>query len=85
MTTSPTFILYSRVGCHLCEDMEQHLRELQQQHLFNLEVVDIDRDPRLQTRYNTQIPVLVAGAQELCHYYLDQAGFLRYLQDFQSS
>jgi thioredoxin reductase (NADPH) len=59
--------------------MHQHLLALQTEHDFRLEVLDIDADPVLQARYTTRVPVLAVGEQELCHYYLDLAGFLTYL------
>ncbi|MCP4951532.1 MAG: glutaredoxin family protein, partial [Proteobacteria bacterium] len=40
-----TFILYTRAGCHLCEDMQTHLSSLQNDNPFALEVRDVDQDP----------------------------------------
>ncbi|HEB97059.1 MAG TPA: hypothetical protein ENI96_11590 [Sedimenticola thiotaurini] len=33
--------------------------------------VDIDRDPELQARFGSLIPVLMRGDRELCRYFLD--------------
>ncbi len=44
-----------------------------------LETVDVDLNSRLQERYGSLVPVLEAGSEELCHYYLDEARLLDYL------
>jgi hypothetical protein len=50
---------------------------------FVVEVVDVDADPALQTRYDEFVPVLVAQAtgdvRELCHYFLDAEAVHGYL------
>jgi len=52
-------VLYTRAGCHLCNDAEQMLW----QHGVMPEVVDIDDDPELRERFNTTVPVVeIAGA-----------------------
>jgi thioredoxin reductase (NADPH) len=64
--------LYTRHGCHLCEDMLQSLQKWQKHYDFSLNVVDIDSDSVLQQRYDEWVPVLMDGEQELCHYHLDE-------------
>ncbi|MEJ2345293.1 MAG: glutaredoxin family protein [Gammaproteobacteria bacterium] len=78
---SVALTLYGRSGCHLCEDMEQQLRRLQPEHGFELAVVDIDGDPALGGEYGLKIPVLMAGAREICHYRLDFDALARILGD----
>lgn len=63
--------LYGRTGCHLCEDMEGALNELQKELGFRLELIDIDSDPSLADAYGTLVPVLKDGDTEICHYFLD--------------
>jgi glutaredoxin len=64
-------VVYSREDCHLCQNMIAALRELQARLSFHLEVVDVDSDEKLQSRYGLKVPVLVAGGEEICHYHLD--------------
>jgi len=71
--------LYYREGCHLCEAMLQALRGLQSRLAFELVLVDIDRDPELQRRYDEWVPVLTDSEQEICHYHLDVAALERRL------
>ncbi|MCE9544044.1 MAG: glutaredoxin family protein [Planctomycetia bacterium] len=47
-------ILYTRVGCHLCDDA----RDLLRRHGLEPEEIDIDRDPRLLAQYNECVPVV---------------------------
>ena len=64
-------VVYGRESCHLCQDMVASLHELQARLLFRLEVVDVDGNAELATRYGERVPVLVANEEEICHYYLD--------------
>jgi glutaredoxin len=60
----PRVTLYSRPGCHLCDDaravVEQVCTELGQSYVE----ISIDDDPDLRRRYGEEVPVtLVDGAQ----------------------
>lgn len=57
-----TITLYTRPGCHLCEQVKDDLYEIQSQIPHQIVEVDIDSDPILQKKYLTQIPVLEAGS-----------------------
>ncbi|MDT8388027.1 MAG: glutaredoxin family protein [Thiogranum sp.] len=73
MTVQPAQLtLYYREGCHLCDSMLQALRGLQSCLGFELEVLDIDRDPQLRQRYDEWVPVLCDRDREICHYHLDE-------------
>lgn len=70
------FTLYSRIYCHLCDEMLQALLALRAIAPFDVTVVDVDEDAALLTRYDELVPVLVghrdgATALQLCHYHLD--------------
>jgi glutaredoxin len=58
------FVLYTRRGCHLCEDAWQCLSEAQQAYGFALEVKDVDEDPVLAARYGEQVPVVTVNGKE---------------------
>jgi glutaredoxin len=47
-------ILYTRVGCHLCDDA----RDLLQQHGLTPQLVDIDRDTKLAAEFGNCVPVV---------------------------
>lgn len=76
----PRLTLYGRSHCGLCEQMWHELEALPERERFDLETVDIDSQPALIQRYGTLIPVLAAGGQELCHYFLDPEVLRRYFE-----
>lgn len=67
----PKLTLLGREYCHLCEDMLASLKQLQGRYDFDVEVVDVDRHPKLEEKWGALVPVLLDGERELCHYYLD--------------
>jgi thiol-disulfide isomerase/thioredoxin len=68
-------IVYSREGCHLCEEMITSLYAMQKEIRFEFEVVNIDNDKNLIGLFSERVPVLFDAVEEkeLCHYFLDQA------------
>lgn len=71
--------LYTRSGCHLCEDMKAVLRQVRRQRVFELTEVDISRDLELQRRYQHDIPVLLVDGTEVARHRIDQVELLRKL------
>ena len=63
-----TVTLYTRAGCHLCEEAERVLRAEQAATPFHLELVDIDGDPELARRYGVRVPVGAVDGQDLFDY-----------------
>lgn len=53
-------ILYTRSGCHLCDDAKRVLIECG----LNPKEVDIDGDPHLVERHGTQVPVVEIDGRE---------------------
>ena len=53
-----TITIYSRQGCHLCDDAENVLESLREELNFEIEVIDIDIDPELIKLYSDQVPVI---------------------------
>lgn len=73
--------LYSRLGCHLCEDMEKLLPDYLAQTGLSLNIVYIDDDRVLEQQYGTLVPVLKAGDREICHYFLDVKALQEYISE----
>jgi glutaredoxin len=63
-----TVTLYTRAGCHLCEEAARVLRAEQAATAFRLELVDVDRDPALARRYGVRVPVVAVDGVELFEY-----------------
>lgn len=49
--------IYSRHGCHLCESAIETLQSLQAELVFEIEVIYIDGDGKLEKLYGEQVPV----------------------------
>jgi thioredoxin reductase (NADPH) len=71
--------LYVREGCHLCTDMIQELEYLKSEFDFRYFLRDVDAEPGLSATYGDRVPVLVAGEEELCRYFLDKQRMREYL------
>lgn len=71
--------LVSRTYCHLCHEMERALLPLAAEFGIDVDVVDVDTDPRLEALYDELVPVLLHEGTELCHYYLEDAKLRDYL------
>jgi glutaredoxin len=56
INAQPAFnvVLYTRSGCHLCDDAAQLLL----QHGVTPTLVDIDADPDLKLRFDVSVPVV---------------------------
>ena len=65
------FLLYSRPGCGLCEEMLSDLAALPSARGIPIDVVDVDLDPAARARYGHKIPVLLLAGELLCHGRLD--------------
>jgi hypothetical protein len=70
--------LYSRPGCHLCEDMAFALTPIIRGRA-SLEIVDVEGSPDLEKGYGLRIPVLVGGGTELSAHPLDVAAVEAFL------
>ena len=76
----PEVVLYTRAGCHLCDEAKAQLVELQKKAPFALQEVDIDQDPELQRRYNDEVPVIFIHGRKAFKYRIDPRQFLKKLQ-----
>jgi glutaredoxin len=65
--------LYSRPGCHLCDEMKKQIAPLIAKFQANLREVNIDADPILRQRYNEEVPVLFLGSRKVAKYSVDVA------------
>ena len=71
--------VYSRQGCHLCETLIEELLPLVRGRL-DLEIRDIDSDPRWHEQFWEDIPVVEFKGEVICRHFLDReaiTGILR--------
>jgi glutaredoxin len=55
------------------------LKEVQQSQSFEFHVIDVDENPEWEEKYGELVPVLLAGDEQICHYYLDNEALNAYL------
>lgn len=79
MPVKQTVILYSRDGCHLCEEAEKTLVKLQQRADFITTTVKIDSDPGLLAQFKEEIPVVFIGGRKAFKFKIDERKFLQLL------
>jgi glutaredoxin len=64
-------VLYSRPGCHLCDQARQILVAEQLEHPFELDEVDVQDDENLERAYGIRIPVVEIDGQDRFEYEVD--------------
>ena len=73
--------LYTRPGCHLCDDAKSAIAPLLQEFGAELREVNVDADPVLKERYGWDIPVVFIGQRKAAKHRVDLAQFRRQLRD----
>ena len=73
--------LYSRPGCHLCDEMKAVIARVvgEQAADITLEEVDISTDAELESRYGTEIPVLLVNGRKVAKYRVTEGELTRML------
>ncbi|HLK11782.1 MAG TPA: glutaredoxin family protein [Candidatus Binatia bacterium] len=56
--------LYTRAGCHLCEEMRAVVNRVARDVRLTLEEVDVDGDPALARAYGEEVPVLCVNGRK---------------------
>lgn len=79
--TRPHVRLYTRPGCHLCEEAKREIRAARAADAYTFEEVNIDTDPALVARYGWEIPVVEIDGSVVFKYRLTAAEFLRQLHN----
>ncbi len=73
--------LYTRAGCHLCEEAKQQMAPLLAEFAAELREVDVDADPTLRERYTNDVPVIFLGERKVAKHRVDLPQFRRQLQE----
>lgn len=71
-----SIVLYSRSGCHLCDDAQ----ELLERYGLSVQVVDIEGDPALRELYHSTVPVVEVDGQVRFRGRIDELLLLRLLR-----
>jgi glutaredoxin len=73
--------LYSRPGCHLCEEAKAAIAPLLREFGAVLREVNIDEDAALKERYGWDIPVIFIGRHKAAKHRVDLPQFRRQLEE----
>ena len=68
-----TVTLYTRPGCHLCDDARAALQQLSAQHEFEIDEVNIETDDALHAAYLERIPVICLDGEHVSDYFVDES------------
>jgi glutaredoxin len=72
--------LYTRPGCHLCEEVKAAIEPLLREFGANLREMNIDGDKILRERYGWDIPVLFLGPRKAAKHRVSPLQFRRQLE-----
>ena len=68
MQKKAVVILYTRPGCHLCDEAKETINLARSEADFTVEEVNIDEDPKLAELYGYDIPVIfINGVKAFKH------------------
>ncbi len=71
--------LYTRPGCHLCDDMKESLARIRLRRPFEMQEIDISTDRTLERRFGRDIPVLFVDGAEVARHRIDDGALLHAL------
>lgn len=75
-----TVVLYSRPGCHLCDEARTVLLAERERTDFAFEEVNVETDDALELEYGIRIPVVLIDGQEAFEISVDGPALARALE-----
>ncbi|MDT5122760.1 MAG: hypothetical protein QOC96_2242 [Acidobacteriota bacterium] len=75
MPTKAYVILYTRPGCHLCEEAKREMLAADCSTDYVLEEINIETDPALVEDYGWEIPVIIINGIKAFKYRVTAAEF----------
>jgi glutaredoxin len=82
MTKRNLVTVYSRRGCHLCDEAIQILESLQAELQFDIEKRFIEGDSLLEDKYGEQVPVIHIDGKHHALYRVDPERFRSSLERY---
>ena len=73
--SKPHVIIYSRPGCHLCDEAKAAILSAGCTDQFTLEEVNIESDDELLKKYKYDIPVITVDGEEVFRHRVDPQQF----------
>ena len=69
--------IYSRPGCHLCDEMKAVVRRVAASIPLSLDEVDISGDAELERLHGLEIPVLMIDGKKVAKYRIEERELVR--------
>ena len=76
----PRVTLYTKAGCCLCDEAKQEIDRARRKTEFELEIIDIESDPRLHSQYQYDIPVIAINGERAFRYHVKAEDLVARLQ-----
>jgi glutaredoxin len=74
--TKPVYVeIYSRPGCHLCDEAKEVIERVHRRVSFDLKVINIETDKELEKQYGEQVPVVLINGIKAFKYRVHEAEF----------
>ena len=73
--------IYSRPGCHLCDEAKAVIEPFMKDFPLELVVTNVDTDARLRAAYGTEIPVILINGIEAFRHRVDARALERKLRE----
>ena len=71
--------IYSRPGCHLCDEMKEVVRRVSASVPLAIDEIDISGDAELERLYGVEIPVLMVDGKKVAKYRIGESELRRVL------
>jgi glutaredoxin len=79
--SGPDVTVYSKAGCHLCDEAKSAIAPLLREFRSTLREIDIEGDATLMERFGCDIPVIYIGRKKAAKHRVNLEQFRRQLED----
>jgi glutaredoxin len=72
--------IYSRPGCHLCDDAKAVIEQFRSEYPMNLKTINVEDKPEYENRYGNDIPVVMINGHEAFRHRVERTELERKLK-----
>lgn len=73
--------IYSRPGCHLCDEAKAVIEPFSRRYALEVKVTDVDSSAELRAAYGAEIPVILINGKEAFRHRVDAQALERKLKE----
>lgn len=71
--SKPIITVFTRTGCHLCEEATDLAGRIAAEAGVNYQAIDVDTDSELRAEYGDRVPVVLVQEREIGHFRIAEA------------